>query len=66
MNHSAHLLGHGRALKEGPDGTYQLMADASNELRTPVSVIRTATPVTLEKERRSEDEYLRALAVIDQ
>ena len=43
----------------------QFMADASHELRTPVSVIRTATSVTLEKERRNEEEYRGALAIID-
>jgi len=44
----------------------QFMADASHELRTPVSVIRTATSVTLEKERRTEDEYRSALNIIDE
>lgn len=44
----------------------QFMADASHELRTPLSVIRTAASVTLEKERRGEDEYRRALTMIDQ
>jgi heavy metal sensor kinase len=44
----------------------QFMADASHELRTPVSVIRTATSVTLEKEQRSEDEYRNALIIIDE
>jgi heavy metal sensor kinase len=44
----------------------QFMADASHELRTPVSVIRTATSVTLEKERRNEYEYRNALTIIDE
>jgi two-component system, OmpR family, sensor kinase len=44
----------------------QFMADASHELRTPVSVIRTATSVTLEKEQRSEEEYRGALVIIDE
>lgn len=44
----------------------QFMADASHELRTPVSVIRTATSVTLEKEQRNEDEYRSALVIIDE
>jgi len=44
----------------------QFMADASHELRTPLSVIRTATSVTLEKERRSEDEYREALSIVDE
>lgn len=44
----------------------QFMADASHELRTPVSVVRTTTSVTLEKERRSEEEYRSALVIIDE
>ena len=44
----------------------QFMADASHELRTPVSVIRTATSVTLEKKQRSEEEYRSALVIIDE
>ena len=39
----------------------QFMADASHELRTPVSVIRTACEVTLGREHRGEDEYREAL-----
>ena len=41
----------------------QLMADASHELRTPVSVIRTAADVTLSRDHRDEAEYREALAV---
>jgi heavy metal sensor kinase len=41
----------------------QLMADASHELRTPVSVIRTATDVALSREHRDEAEYRDALAI---
>jgi two-component system OmpR family sensor kinase len=44
----------------------RFMADASHELRTPISVMRTATDVTLEQERRSESEYRDALKVIDE
>lgn len=44
----------------------RFMADASHELRTPISVMRTATDVTLEQERRSEGEYRDALKVIDE
>lgn len=44
----------------------QFMADASHELRTPVSVIRTATSVTLKKERRLEEEYRSALNILDE
>ena len=43
----------------------QFMADASHELRTPVSVIRTATEVTLSRRQRSEEEYRTVLLTID-
>jgi two-component system, OmpR family, sensor kinase len=42
----------------------QFMADASHELRTPVSVVRTATQVTLSREDRSADEYRESLEII--
>jgi signal transduction histidine kinase len=42
----------------------QFMADASHELRTPVSVVRTATQVTLAKDVRSADEYRESLVII--
>ena len=35
----------------------QFMADASHELRTPVSVVRTATQVTLSQDIRTNEEY---------
>jgi signal transduction histidine kinase len=41
----------------------QFMADASHELRTPVSVIRTAAEVTLSRDHRDEAEYREALAM---
>lgn len=41
----------------------QFMADASHELRTPVSVIRTASEVTLGREHRDEAEYREVLGV---
>jgi signal transduction histidine kinase len=41
----------------------QFMADASHELRTPVSVIRTASDVALGREHRSEAEYREALDI---
>jgi two-component system OmpR family sensor kinase len=40
------------------------MADASHQLRTPVSVIRTTAQVTLQRERRAEDEYRDSLDVV--
>jgi two-component system OmpR family sensor kinase len=42
----------------------QFMADASHELRTPVSVIRSAADVTLSRERRDDAEYREALAIV--
>jgi signal transduction histidine kinase len=42
----------------------QFMADASHELRTPVSVVRTATDVMLSREHRDESEYREALAIV--
>ncbi len=42
----------------------QFMADASHELRTPVSVIQTATEVMLSQTRREEAEYREAFAII--
>ena len=44
----------------------QFMADASHELRTPVSVIQTAAEVTLQRETRESWEYRDALAVISE
>ncbi|PYR80827.1 MAG: hypothetical protein DMF87_07575 [Acidobacteria bacterium] len=41
----------------------QFMADASHELRTPVSVIRTAADVALSRDHREETEYREALAM---
>ena len=42
----------------------QFTADASHELRTPVSVVRAAAEVTLSRERRDEAEYREALAIV--
>jgi heavy metal sensor kinase len=42
----------------------QFMADASHELRTPVSVTRTAAQVMLGREGRSEQEYRESLAIV--
>jgi heavy metal sensor kinase len=41
----------------------QFMADASHELRSPVSVIRTASDVALSREHRVEEEYREALTM---
>ena len=42
----------------------QFMADASHELRTPVSVVRTATQVTLSQHVRTNEDYRESLAII--
>jgi two-component system, OmpR family, sensor kinase len=42
----------------------RFMADASHELRTPLAAIRTASSVTLQRERRDEGEYREALAMV--
>jgi heavy metal sensor kinase len=43
----------------------QFMADASHELRTPVSIAQTATQVTLSAADRSESEYRESLSIIE-
>ena len=42
----------------------QFMADASHELRTPVSVVRTAAQVTLASDIRSAEDYRESLEII--
>jgi signal transduction histidine kinase len=44
----------------------QFMADASHELRTPVSVIQTSTEVTLEQPVREDWEYREALTIVNE
>jgi heavy metal sensor kinase len=44
----------------------QFMADASHELRTPISIMRTAADVTLRQPARDEGEYREALAAVAQ
>jgi heavy metal sensor kinase len=42
----------------------RFMTDASHELRTPTSILRTETDVTLAREHRSEDEYRASVKVM--
>jgi heavy metal sensor kinase len=42
----------------------QFMADASHELRTPVSVVRAAADVALSRPARNEAEYRETLAIV--
>jgi two-component system, OmpR family, sensor kinase len=44
----------------------RFMADASHEIRTPVSIMRTAADVTLSQPSRDEGEYREALVAIAQ
>ncbi len=44
----------------------QFMADASHELRTPVSVIQTATEITLDRDERDVVDYRDALVIIQE
>jgi two-component system, OmpR family, sensor kinase len=44
----------------------QFMADASHELRTPVTTTRTAANVALQQPHREESEYRDTLAIIEQ
>jgi len=44
----------------------QFMADASHELRTPVTTSRTAAAVALQQSHRHEEEYRDTLAIIEQ
>lgn len=43
----------------------RFMADASHELRTPISVVRTTASVTLARSGRGEGEYRDALTVVE-
>ena len=44
----------------------RFMADASHELRTPVTIARTAASVALQQPTRSEAEYRETLGIIEQ
>lgn len=44
----------------------QFMADASHELRTPVSVVRTTAQVTLARDDRSPADYREMMEIVDE
>jgi heavy metal sensor kinase len=44
----------------------QFMADASHELRTPVTTTRTAAAVALQQSHRDENEYRETLKIVEQ
>lgn len=46
------------------DQQRRFMADASHELRTPVSVVRTAAEVTLARDGRAESEYRESFRIV--
>jgi heavy metal sensor kinase len=48
------------------DSRRRFLADASHELRTPVSIARTAADVALSRESRSEAEYRDSLTVVSE
>jgi signal transduction histidine kinase len=51
-------------LNDAIDQQRRFMADASHELRTPVSVVRTAADVTLGREARTEAEYRESFRIV--
>ncbi len=53
-----------RPLAESLEAQRAFMADASHQLRTPVSVVRTAAQVTLSRDDRTSDEYRESLEII--
>jgi two-component system OmpR family sensor kinase len=53
-------------LEASVDQQRQLMADASHELRTPVTIVRTASRVALQQPARTETEYRETLEIVEQ
>jgi two-component system OmpR family sensor kinase len=53
-----------RRLSQAIEQQRQFMADASHELRTPVSILRGEADIALSEPRRAEGEYREALGVV--
>jgi signal transduction histidine kinase len=53
-----------RPIAEALRAQKQFTADASHELRTPVSIVRATSEVTLSRDHRDEAEYREALAIV--
>jgi two-component system OmpR family sensor kinase len=53
-------------LERSLDQQRQFMADASHELRTPVTTTRTAATVALQQPHRDEADYRETLAIVEQ
>jgi signal transduction histidine kinase len=53
-----------RPIEDALGAQRQFMADASHELRTPVSIVRTASEVSLSAAHREEPDYRETLAIV--
>ena len=65
-SNSSHLVNTAHRLGSALSTQRRFMADASHELRTPISIMRTAADVTLSRASRDQGEYREALAAVSQ
>jgi signal transduction histidine kinase len=54
-----------RPIEDALRAQRQFMADASHELRTPVSIVRTASDVSLSAAHREESDYREAMTIVN-